>query len=452
LHSDFTVYKAKYVVPVSSEPIVNGAIVVKGDRIVDVGFADDLEKKYEGGRVRVFDDAAIMPGLVNCHSHLELTAFRGSVDHYDSNFGRWLLEITKLRRDRDSDSDIHLSALLGAAEFAESGVTAVGDIGRVGHAGLTALNEVGLRGIVFQETEFSPSKATAKDDFDLLRKKFEELAERFEGIVRPGMSPHSPFTVSRALFEKIAGYSIDNRIDLSIHASESEAEMRLMLDGSGPLAEFFERDSVDWDVPNRTTVDYFNEIGVLDAAPLLAHCIRVSEEEIGFLAKSGARVAHCSKSNAKFGHGVAPLRRFLDKKVGVGIGTDSMASNNICDMFEEGRFAGLISRALNSDETFVSAREIVELITIGGAEALGISDIAGSLETGKQADFIVISVNGLGQSPIHDIYSTIAFSTSASSVTRTVVAGNTVFADGDMVNVDSDQIIRLASNRFKHTS
>ncbi len=442
------IFRAEYVVPVTAEPIQDGAVVFKDDVIIEVGAFADLAVKFPDETVNDFGVSAIIPGLVNCHSHLELTGFRGSVDRHDDDFTSWLYEITRLRRDRDGVEEIELSALLGACEGAASGVTTFGDIGRVGAAGVKALHTTGLRGIVFQETEFSPSISNADLDLGLLKSKFENLSEAGTRLVRVGISPHAPYTVSARLFEGIAAYSIENSIPISIHAAESAAETELMERDAGVFKMWFERESVDWTSPRESTIRFLARIGVLEAKPLLAHCIRVSDQEIELIVKSGSRVAHCPKSNAKFGHGAAPLTGFLRRGAVVGLGSDSMASNNLCDLFEEARFAGLLARVVDSGSEFLSAEQLLMLATMGGAAALGMETEIGSLEAGKQADLTVISVEGNGQVPVYDICSVLVFSTSAASVIETVVGGRSIYSRGEMTRVDMSEVRTQASRVF----
>ena len=188
---------ADHILPISSDPIRDGAVVIDGDRLVEVGSATDLTAKYTDAEIMNFGAAAIMPGFVNCHSHLEITSMRGALDEVEHDFRSWLLRLNSIRAEM-SDEDIEKSALLGAREGAAAGVTCFGDIGRMGHAGLKALKETGLRGIVYQETEFSPDNRTAEDDFQALGAKFEKLKTEESELVRVGLSPHSPYTVELA--------------------------------------------------------------------------------------------------------------------------------------------------------------------------------------------------------------------------------------------------------------
>jgi 5-methylthioadenosine/S-adenosylhomocysteine deaminase len=413
---------ADYVLPISSEPISRGAVAIDADKIVAVGPVDDVVATFLSADVEDYGKAAILPGFVNCHSHLELTAMRGALDDVEHDFKAWLLKATA-RRAEMSDDEIIQSAIDGAREGAAASVTCFGDIGRFGHAGVAALKEVGLRGIVFQETQFSPDNATADDDFRALGEKFEKLKEEETDLVKVGLSPHSPYTVGSRLFELIAEYSIINRVPLSIHAAESSDEDDLLQRGEGLFAEFASRAGLEWKSPHCTPIEYLERLGVLSTRPLLAHCVTVSDSDIKKIKSNGAKIAHCPKSNAKFGHGYAPFEKFLDAGISVGLGSDSVASNNICDLLEESRFAVFSARNRRGSQRFVTAREALEAATLGGAKALGLDGLIGTLEAGKQADLAVVSLEHIGQQPVHDVEATLVFSSSGRDIVRTMVNG-----------------------------
>lgn len=417
---------ANHVLPISSAPIAGGAVAIDRDRIIAVGDRAGMIGQFPHAEVRDFGKAAIIPGLVNCHSHLEITSMRGSLDDVEHDFAAWLLRLNGIR-EKMSDDEIEASAVAGALEGARAGVTCFGDIGRMGRAGLNALKQVGLRGIVFQETEFSPDNRTAADVLQALGAKFEELKTQETELVRVGLSPHSPYTVSSQLFEMIAQYSIINRIPLTIHAAESANEFELLTRGTGFFTEVYEKYGVEWHSPHCTPIEYLERLGVLSAQPLLAHCVKVSESDIAKIAASGAGIAHCPKSNAKFGHGTAPFESFLDAGIAVGLGSDSVASNNVCDLLEESRFAALAARNREGSQRFISAREMLETATLGGAKALCLDAQIGSLEPGKQADIAVISLEHPAQQPVGDIHAAIVFSSNARDVVKTIVAGKIIY-------------------------
>ena len=419
---------ADHVLPISSKPIARGAVAIDGDKIARVGGRETIEAEFPGVKIEDFGQAAILPGFVNCHSHLELTAMRGALDDVEHDFRSWLLKIQGLRSEM-TDADIEAAAIAGAREGAAAGVTCFGDIGRNGEAGLIALKTVGLRGILFQETAFSPDNRTADEDFDRLESKFEELKKEETELVRVGLSPHSTYTVSSRLFELIAQYSILNRIPLTIHAAEARDEMALLTKGDGFFTEVYERFGLEWQSPHCTPIEYLERLGVLSTKPLLAHCTKVSDSDIARIAANGASIAHCPKSNAKFGHGYAPFEKILDAGISVGLGSDSVASNNVCDLLEEARFAALAARNRPESTRFISAREALEAATLGGAKAMGLDHLIGSLEPGKQADIAVVSLEYQAQQPVNDIEAGLVFSSNARDVVVTMVAGQIIVPD-----------------------
>lgn len=197
--------------------------------------------------------------------------------------------------------------------------------------------------------------------------------------------------------------------------------------GTGFFTEVYEKFDVEWQSPHCTTIEYLERLGVLSARPLLAHCVEVSDRDISRIAANGAKIAHCPKSNAKFGHGYAPFEKFADAGIAVGLGSDSVASNNVCDMLEEARFAALSARNRPDSKRFVGAREVLRASTLGGAQALGMEDIVGTLRSGKQADIAVVSLENIAQQPVSDIEAALVFSSNARDVMMTFVAGEAVY-------------------------
>src|SRR5829696_329472 len=231
---------ADHVLPIALEPTADGAVAIDDDSIAEVGDRTAILERFRDAEVVDFGKAAILPGFVNCHSHLEITSMRGALDDVEHDFASWLLKLNGFREKLSAD-EIEAAAIAGAQEGAQAGVTCFGDIGRMGFAGLNALKTVGLRGIVFQETEFSPDNRTAEDDFVKLAAKFEKLHTEQTDLVKVGLSPHSPYTVGSSLFELIAQYSIINRVPLTIHAAESTDEVDLLTLGAGFFTTIYEK-------------------------------------------------------------------------------------------------------------------------------------------------------------------------------------------------------------------
>jgi len=433
------ILSADYVLPISSDPIRGGAVVIDGEKIVAVGKGIEIIERYPDAENDDFGEAVILPGFVNCHSHLEITAMRGLLDSVEHDFAAWLLKLNATRS-KMTDKDIEMAAMAGALEGVRAGVTCFGDIGRFGKAGLEALKANGLRGVLFQETEFSPDNNTADEDFEKLKEKFLSLRDAETELVAVGLSPHGPYTVSPRLFERIAEFALAERIKISVHTAESCDENELMTNGTGFFRQIYEKFGVEWESPRCSSIEFLARTGILATKPLLAHCVTVSEGDIQLIVESGSSIAHCPKSNAKFGHGYAPFEKFLDAGIALGLGSDSVSSNNTCDLLEEARFAVLAARNLPGSNRFLSAKEALETSTIGGARALGLDDKIGTLEVGKQADIAVFALGNIAQQPVNDIYTALVFASNARDVVMTAVAGEEIFRKGKSGKVDETEV------------
>jgi len=417
-------------------------VAVEGTHITGVGQRSVLHSRFPEAHVREFGAAAILPGLVNAHSHLELTAMRGFLDDLESDFSGWLKKLTKARMERMTPDDLHVSATWGAVEAARAGVTCLGDASDAASAALRALSAVGLRGTVYQEG-FGPDPLLAKEYFEKLREKIFKLREYESPLLRLGVSPHSPYTVSAPQLELIADFALAEGLPLMMHAAESRAEDQLMREGRGPFALGLASRGIEWRAPGVSTIQYLKTTGVLRTRPLLAHCIRVDEADIETIKEAEASVAHCPKSNAKFGHGHAPFADFVERGLKTGLGSDSVAGNNTCDLLEEARFAALMSRASDSQsgsKRMTEAGDVLFTATLGGARALGLGDQTGAIAEGLQADLVIIGLDGAHQLPVYDPVHTLVFASSGRDVRLTVAAGREVFSEGHVTTVDEDYL------------
>lgn len=440
------IYCARWVLPVTSGPVRDGAVAVEGTRVAGVGPRAEVAERFPSASVLELGEAALLPGFVNCHTHLELTAMRGLLEAEEGNFFAWLRKVTLSRNERMTAEDLYVSAAWGACEAARAGITCVGDASDAGATTMRALRDAGLRGIVYQEA-FGPDAREAAAKFEHARAKIDALRGGETTLVTLGLSPHSPYTVAPPLLEMLARYAVEERLPLMMHAAESEAEQALMLEGGGIFAAGYALRGFAFDSPRTTTVRHLSNTGVLDARPLLAHCVRVDEEEIRLMKEAGTGVAHCPKSNAKLGHGRAPLASMLGAGVAVGLGSDSVASNNVCDLLEESRFALLASRAaLETVEggRMLEASDALRLLTHGGASAMNMQGVTGALEEGLEADLVAVRLDAAHQTPAYDPAAALVFSSSGRDVLLTVVAGREVFRDGRVTTLDEDDLrVRL---------
>ncbi len=403
------VYSADWVLPVEGDPIEHGAVAVEEGRVVAVGRAREL------GPGRHFEDSVIAPGFVNAHSHLEYAVYAGFGDGLE--FAPWLsLHIERKRRLEWEDSVA--IARLGAAECLASGITTTGDASFSGAAAV-ACAELGLRAIVYLEV-FGGDPAAALRHFEALRERVQGLLG--EGV-RLGVSPHAPYTVSTDVY----GACAELGLPVATHLAESAGETEWLTRGAGVMAAF-----AHLLVPpsGETGIRSLARAGLLGPHVVAAHCVEADEEEIGLLARYDVAVAHCPRSNAVLGCGVAPLNELRAAGVRVGLGTDSPASTPSFDMFEEMRAAVYAARARAARPDALSAADALELATLGGARALGLESEIGSLAPGKCADLTVVSLAGSPYLPWEDPAVAIVFGGSPGRVQLTLVDGEARYEKG----------------------
>ncbi len=436
-----TIYSAQWVLPISLAPIEDGAVAIDGDIIKAVDQRARLVEKFPSARLEQFGEAAILPGFVNTHSHLELTAMRGLLDQELTDFPAWLKKLTVARLERLTPEDLYVSAAWGACEAARAGVTFVGDASSVALESMRALLDVGLRGTVFQES-FGPDPQRVVESVATLKREVVRLRTLETPLVRAGVSPHAPYTVCAPQLRAISEFAQTEDLPLMMHAAESVAEDLLLREGCGPFAAGLAARGIDWTRTGLSSIQYLEQTGILASRPLLAHCINVDDKDIETMVRTGTRVAHCPKSNARFGHRRAPLAKFLAQKVTVGLGSDSVASNNNCDVLVEARFAALVAQVQGIDgaEGIVNANVALGLATRGGAGAMGLAEMTGELKPGFQADLTVVSLDGVHQLPSYDPVGTLVYASSGRDVIMTMVAGREIYRDGRITTVDEDEL------------
>ena len=450
------IYSALWVLPIASPAIENGAVAVEGETIVGIGAKDEVAVRFPHARATDFGNSVLLPGLINAHSHLELTVMRGFLEREETDFFAWLRKLT-IARMLMSAEDLFISAACGAIEAARAGITCVGDSSSAAAQSVKALREIGLRGIVYQES-FGPDPRVANENVANLRNQLAELRGLESANVRAGVSPHAPYTVSAPQLELISRLAVDEKLPLMMHAAESEAERLFMFEGTGPFAEGLRARGIDWQAQKISTIEYLARHGVLDARPLLAHCITVNDADIETLRNASAGVAHCPKSNAKLRHGRAPFTKFLAANLKVGLGSDSVASNNNGDILEEARFATLLARSSidlglcqpGQSQNEVYAFDALFAATVGGARALGLNHQIGSLAEGMQADLIAVALDGSHQQPATNPVDALIFSSSGRDVRMTMVAGKEVYRGGRLATSGGEDLqCRLQTVREK---
>ncbi len=405
------VLSADWVLPVAGPPIEDGAVALADGRIAAVGRRDELG---EGER---FHEAAIVPGFVNAHTHLEYAVYAGFGDGLA--FGPWL-DLHIARKQALASGDELAIARLGAADCLGGAITTVADSSFTGVAA-PACAELGLRAIVFVEV-FGRDADQALAE---LRGIQDAVASAFDERVRLGVGPHAPYSVSSEVYAACR----ELELPVTTHLAESSAEVEWLVSGAGEMSSFASR---EWLVhpPGLTPVRHLARNGVLDSSMIAAHCVKVDAEEIELLARHDVAVAHCPRSNALLGCGIAPLAELRAAGVRVGLGTDSPASTPSFDVFAEMRAAVFAARAREERPDALSAKEALELATLGSAGALGLEDEIGSLVPGKRADVAVVSFAGSAYLPWEDAAAAVVFGGSPERVLLTLVDGEERYRKG----------------------
>jgi 5-methylthioadenosine/S-adenosylhomocysteine deaminase len=369
---------ARWVLPIEGPALEHGALLIGDDgRIAAVG-SDAAVPRPAGVPVESFGDALLFPGLVNTHTHLELTGLAGGPPEPD--FAAWIRRVRSIKAARAPEAFL-AAARRGLAECWAAGVTTIADTGDSG-AVIEALAESGGAGIAYQEV-FGPHPDQVDVSLAGLREAVARLGRFAAGRVRIGVSPHAPYTVSGPLYAATATWAREEGLPLAVHLAESPAESALLADGTGAFAAAWREREIPMPVPlGHTPVSWLAKHGVLSDRTLCIHVVQASAADVEQLARASAAVAHCPLSNRAHGHGVAPLAALLGAGLRVGLGTDSILSVGALDLLAEARAA----RAL----TGLDAAGALALCTVAAARALGLEAEIGTLAPGKWGDCVVI--------------------------------------------------------------
>jgi 5-methylthioadenosine/S-adenosylhomocysteine deaminase len=364
-------------------------VAIQGGQIVALGTRAELMAAWPGAGRWDLPEAALLPGLVNCHTHLELSGLSGPVA--SGPFAAWLVTLIERRRAIPLAGQA-VAALAGARQLIQSGTTCVGEVSSSGQS-LAPLRSLGLRGVVYREIlGLAPEEAEAR--LEAAQADLGAMQEAVRGgLLRVGLSPHSPYSLSEELFRACGVLLGRWPLPCCIHTAESAEEAEFLSTGRGAIADLV-YPAVGCRVPPprqraRSPIEYLDWLGALAWRPVLVHAVHVDRSDFRRMVGHGASVAHCPRSNALLSDGVAPVADFLARGIPVGLGTDSLASVPTLDLWDEmqAAAAGRVGRLTPS--------QVLEMATLGGARALGLGDQAGSLTIGKRADLIAVSARAV---------------------------------------------------------
>ncbi len=406
-----------------------GFVAIKDHYIVDAGFSTAYcASKYNPKTIIDATNCLVMPGLINTHTHAAMTLFRGYAD--DMPLKEWLFDhIFPAEAKHVNESLVYQGTRLAIAEMLKNGITTFCDGYFFCSAVAEAVSECGIRAVVGQGILDYPTPDTQDPSSNYTTAvKFIEKYHRFSDRVYPSIFCHSPYTCSDETLIRMKELCASEGVLFQIHLSETENE-----------ASEFEGEK------NTRPTFHLKNLGILDSRMLVAHAVWLNEEEIQVLKESGAGVSHVVSSNMKLAAGVAPLPRYLETGINVGIGTDGCASNNRLDLLRDMDLTAKIHKVWSADPTVVQAFSVVEMATRRGAAAIGLGKKTGSIEKGKLADLIVLSMEAPHLAPVYDPYSHLVYCAKGSDVRDVIVNGKIVVRERQILSFDEMEVMEKVS-------
>lgn len=417
-----------------------GYVIVEDNRISEVGPMEALahriteweSSRQEGISIMDAGHGIVMPGMVNTHCHMGMVPFRGLGDDCKDRLRVFLLPMESRAMDRELAS---LSSRYAICELLLSGVTTVMDMYYFEDAVAEVMDQMGIRGIAGETVmeEASCDAGTPREAIAL----GEELIKRYRNHprIQGCIAPHGTTTCSSSTLQAIHQVNDRYGVPFTLHVAEMDYEMSYLKEQYGC-----------------TPIEYLDRLGILDSHTLSAHSIRLTEQDISLMAKSGSSVAHCIGSNTKAAKGVAPVSSMLEQGLAVGLGTDGPASGNTLDIFTQMRFCANFHKNETGNRSAFPAKDIVSMATIWGAGALGLDHVTGSLEPGKEADLVVVETDSPNMFPVYDPYSALVYSARADNVRDVFVAGRCLVKDRQLVSQDFRQIREDLRQKMNQTA
>ncbi len=410
--------------------IENGAIAIDDGKIFMLGSRRIVERNSRAKRVINATGKVITPGLINTHTHIPMVLFRGISDDLDLN--DWLTKyIFPAEAKNVNEQFVRAGTRLGLAEMIRGGTTTYCDMYYFEDAIADETKKAGVRGVLGETIIKFPVSDNKTPEAAL------DYTERFikkwkgDPLIVPAAAPHAPYTLETSTLRSIRQQS--DRLDSAvvIHVAETKKE----------------RDDIQAQY-GKTPVEYLDSIGFLSNRTIAAHSVWLTPNEIDIYKLRGVGSAHCPQSNMKLASGVAPIPAMLAKNIAVGIGTDGAASNNDLNMWEEMDTAAKLHKLTSNDPKTLPAEQAFEMATIGGARALHLDNITGSLEVGKRADIVILDFDSLNQTPSFNIYSSLVYSTKANDVRTVIINGRVVMLDRRLLTLN-ESVIKRNANAYR---
>ncbi len=416
---------ARWVIPVTdNDPVLDHhSIAIHDGRIVDILPTAQASEQYQGQIEHQYQGHALIPGLINAHTHSSMSLFRGIAD--DLPLMDWLNNhIWPAEQKWVNEEFIHDGSELAIAEMLRSGTTCFNDMYFFPDITARVARDAGIRACIGLIVIDFPT--VWANDADEYIEKGLQLRDKYrsDSLIHTPFAPHAPFTVSDAPLQRLRVLSdeMDLPIHMHVHETAHEVEQAVEATGQRPLSRL-------------------QAIGLVSPNLVAVHMTQLHDDEISMLAESGSHVVHCPESNLKLASGFCQVQKLLDANVNVALGTDGSASNNDLDMFGEMRTAALLAKGVSGDASALTASQTLRMATINGARALGLDAITGSLEKGKAADIVAVDFNCLELSPVYNPVSHLIYSCSREQVTDVWVAGKHLLKDRALTTLDEQKII-----------
>ena len=408
--------------------IPEGAVAVEGGRIVGVGTAADIDASYHGREVVDASGGLVIPGLINAHGHAPMVMFRGVAD--DLRLMDWLTKyIFPAEAKNVSAPFVKTATRLAALEMIRSGTTTFVDMYYFEDQVAEAAREAGIRGVLGSTVIEVPGGAPDAKTVPEALANAERFLERWAGdpLIVPAVAPHSAYLCSPETLKSVKALADRYQAPILIHLSEVADEVKTIKERYG-----------------KTSTEHLRDLGFLRKGVLGAHGVWLSESDRAILEAADVGIAHCPQSNMKLSSGAAPVKAMLAEGMRLGLGTDGAASNNDLDMFEEMDSAAMLAKHASGDPTAAPAAAVLEMATLGGARALGMEDRLGSLEVGKRADVVVVSLAAPRLHPLYDPVSHLVYVVKGADVRDVVIEGRVVMRDRKVLTMEEAAVIREA--------
>ena len=419
--------EARWVIPSGREVLENHAVVVNDGRVVDVLGIDAARSRYRARERVERPTHALMPGLVNAHTHAAMTLMRGFAD--DLPLMQWLNEhVWPAEKRHVDEAFVRAGTTLAVAEMIRGGTTCFNEMYFHPQVASEVAIQTGIRAVIGMIVLDMPTPFAGTGSECIEKGLKVHDACRHAEHVTTAFAPHAPYTVEDATFTRVRTLADELDVPVHMHVHETAHEIEMSLDrfGMRPL-------------------ERLARLGLATPRLVAVHMTQLMDEEIRFCAAEGVSVVHCPESNLKLASGFCPVPALLDAGVNVALGTDGAASNNDLDLLGEMRTAALLAKGVAESPTAVPAATAIDMATAGGARALGLDADIGTLEAGKYADMCAIDLSAPRTSPVHDVLPQIVYSAASTQVTDTWIAGRALLKAGRLTTIDEEAALAEAS-------